>query len=175
MGQFSFSSSVVGRVTTDKGIHTLLDVARLVRSQPSSRTFFDVCGTGDEFDAVQSVIAHEQLAEIQLHGHCSREQLHSLYSRCHVVIIPTTANFPEGFNRVSIEAVLCGRPSIISTAALEPEIASAVIEVSPYDINGFADAIRILRENREVYERLRLSALRLQDFSMIRHGDGKRV
>jgi len=153
----------VGRVTTDKGIHTLLDVARLVRVQPSSNTIFDVCGTGDEFDAVQSTIAHEHLTEIQLHGHCSREQLHSLYSRCHAVIIPTTANFPEGFNRVSIEAVLCGRPSIVSTAALEPEIASAVIEVSPNDIKGFADAIKSLRENRDVYERLRLNALRLQD------------
>ncbi len=158
-----FRVMFVGRVDTLKGIYLLLEVARLFRKRRYEGIVFDICGAGVGLSNVRDIVEREKLSEIKLHGHCDRERLQAFYSESHVVIVPTTREFPEGFNRVSIEAVLCGRPVIVSSSALEQRIISAAIEVQSGDVQGFADAIVELREDRSLYEQRCAACVALQD------------
>lgn len=144
----------VGRIAADKGIYDLLEVVRLLSRRNCAGIAFDICGTGEELSNLNNIAKREQLINVNIHGQCDRKRLHTIYSQCHVVIVPTTREFPEGFNRVSIEAVLCGRPVVISSAAIEPKIVAAAIEVKPSDIEGFANAIVKLRDDNDAYRRL---------------------
>jgi len=162
--QSPFRIIYVGRVEVNKGIYDLLKVAKLLKKRGGGEVFFDVCGTGDALLDLRNAVRQDSLVNIHIHGHCDRKRLSRLYSQCHAVIVPTTKDFPEGFNRVSIEAILCGRPVIISSAAIESKIAAAALEVSPSDAGGFANAIVELRDNRNTYERLCRGAVAAQEY-----------
>jgi glycosyltransferase involved in cell wall biosynthesis len=81
----------------------------------------------------------------------------------HVLIVPTTTDFIEGFNQVVVEGVLAGRPVI--TSSICPALSyvrDAVVEVAPDDVQGYGDAIVRLREDRGLYEEKRLACLAYQ-------------
>ena len=81
--------------------------------------------------------------------------MRQMYAACHVVIVPTTAAFVEGFNQVVVEAVLSGRPVIASSVC--PALAyvrEAVIEVAPGDVKGYASAVLRLRDEPGLRERM---------------------
>jgi glycogen(starch) synthase len=156
-----FRVMFVGRVTRDKGIYTLLNIARKLKREPVA---FDICGAG-EVQELNDIAKGEGLA-LTAHGVCDRSTLKTLYSESHAIIVPTSRDFPEGFNRVSIEAVICGRPVIVSTAVIEPPISSAAIVIDPDDVGAYCDAIRKLVSDQSFYERKvqAASAMREQFF-----------
>src|SRR6185503_9776339 len=76
-----------------------------------------------------------------------------MFSEAHVVIVPTTTDFLEGFNQVVAEGVLSGRPVITSSVCPALDyVREAVIEVAPDDVKGYGDAILKLREDAAFYE-----------------------
>src|SRR5579871_3696011 len=152
----------VGRLSTDKGVYDLLKVANLLRKRSRDNVIIDISGTGDELENIRGLVRQEGMKGVNVHGQCDRNTLRYLYSQCHVVIVPTTRDFAEGFNRVSIETVLCGRPVLISTAAIEADITSAAIEVRPGDIEGYVNAISKLQDDSAFYANLCSAAIRLQ-------------
>jgi glycogen synthase len=151
-----------GNVSRPKGIYSIIEVAKRLINSNADEFVFDVCGTGEELPTLRKLVEQEQLTNVFLHGQCDRPTLKSLYSRSHVIMVPTTRDFPEGFNRVSIESILCGRPVIASTAVIEPAISSAAIKIDPNDIDGFHSAVIRLRNDRNYYENLCKSALQIQ-------------
>ena len=57
--------------------------------------------------------------------------MRAMYDDAHVVIVPTTSDFIEGFNKVVAEAVLAGKPVITSSVCPALEyVRDAVIEVT---------------------------------------------
>ena len=86
-----------------------------------------------------------------------------MYSRCHVVIVPTTSQFKEGFNKVVAEAILAGRPAVASSMC--PAVAhvrDAAVVVSADDIRAYGDAIIRLCEDRKFYEEKRRACVAAQ-------------
>jgi len=138
----------VGRVEADKGVFEVLRMARDLRAAGHADIEVDVCGTGS---ALERLVAEAKAAGLETsfrcHGHCLREKMRQMYASCHAVIVPTTADFVEGFNQVVVEAVLSGRPVIASSVC--PALAyvrEAVLEVAPGDVKGYADAVLRLRD-----------------------------
>ena len=88
------------------------------------------------------------LAErFRCHGHCNKPTMREMFARCHVVIVPTTSEFIEGFNQVVAEGVLSGRPVITSSVCPALDyVRDAVVEVPPDDVKGYGDAILKLRK-----------------------------
>lgn len=84
-----------------------------------------------------------------------RSDIAALMHACDVVVHCSTQ--PEPFGRVVVEAMLCGKPVIASNAGGIPEIINdgrTGLLVKPSDPDGLADAIRQLRDQPAMAERL---------------------
>lgn len=143
--QRPFNVLYVGRVEVNKGVFDFLEVARRIcRDHDDVR--FHVCGIGSALEAMRECIATAGLASrVLLHGNCDRDRLSRMYGESHVVMVPTRSEIAEGFNQVTAEAVLAGRPVI--TSSLCPAAAcveDAVIQVPPDDVEAYANALNDL-------------------------------
>ncbi len=154
-----------GRIEADKGVFTILEIAKRFASEGKCDITFDLCGSGS---ALESLRLAAKLAEVDsffvCHGHCNKSQMREMYDRAHVVIVPTTKDFLEGFNKVVVEGILSGRPVV--TSAVCPAFSSvqeAAVEVPPDDTKAYGDALLKLRDDHEFYEEKRRGCLALQE------------
>jgi glycogen synthase len=157
-----FKALFMGRIVSNKGIYDLLEIA----SQLSPQEFhFDICGDGPELISLRGKIEERELkATVSCHGFLDRKDLYVLLDKAHVVIVPTTTDFEEGFNMVCAEAILSGRPVV--TSAVCPAltyIRDAAIEVPPNDIGRYREALVALATDRNLYEQKRAACKALQD------------
>jgi glycogen synthase len=157
-----FNIFFMGRIETNKGIYDLVEVASFFNRPHEFQ--FHICGEGSELDSLRRRIEQRGLsALLTCYGFLDRKELYALLDRSHVVIVPTTTDFEEGFNMVCAEAILCGRPVI--TSAVCPAlvyIKDAALEVPPNDIDGYRQAITTLSASRDLYEQKRAACERLQ-------------
>lgn len=143
----------VGRVERDKGVFLLLDVAQRFASEGRSDVVFDICGTGSALAELRRAVEEAGLgATVTLRGHCDRRTVLAMYAGCDVVVVPTTTDFVEGFNKVVAEAVLARRPVVTSEVcpALRT-VEDAAVVVPPDQPGPYADAILRLQADRALY------------------------
>jgi glycosyltransferase involved in cell wall biosynthesis len=96
--------------------------------------------------------------ELKLHkkvrflGRVSDLELITLYSMADLFAFPS---FFEGFGIPPLEAMACGTPVITSNLSSLPEFASdAALLVNPHNIDGIAQAITRLLEDKQLYREL---------------------
>jgi len=174
----SFRVFFAGRIEKNKGVFDLLQIARTFRdaptadpalrgtSEPASLTIeFDLCGDGSQLQTLRKAVEEAGLTEtFRLHGHSPRPLMMELYEKCHVVIVPTTSDFVEGFNKVVAEGVLAGRPVITSSVCPALEyVRDAVVEVPPDQPAAYGDAILKLRNDPALYEAKRKASARVRE------------
>jgi glycosyltransferase involved in cell wall biosynthesis len=144
----------VGRIERNKGVFDVLAVAQRFAAQGRTDVEFDLCGAGGALHELRKAIDVAGLAHrVRCHGHCDLATMVDMYSRSHVVIVPTTTDFSEGFNKVVAEGVLAGRPVITSSVC--PALAyvkGPVLEVPPDDVPGYARAIEQLADDPALYQ-----------------------
>jgi glycosyltransferase involved in cell wall biosynthesis len=136
-----------------KGIFDLLEIAKGFTSSGRLDIEFDLCGDGSELEKLrQSTIEAGLQNRFRCHGHCTREKMREMYQRCHVVIVPTTSEIGEGFNKVVVEGVLAGRPVITSEACPAVEyVKQAAVIASPNTPAAYASAILLLKDDPTLY------------------------
>lgn len=149
-----FNVLFAGRIEANKGVFDLLEAAQQVWAQAAD-VHFHVCGTGSALAELQQRVARQGAAKrFHIHGYCNRAKLAGMYAACHAVIVPTRTEFGEGFNQVTAEGVLSGRPVITSSVC--PAVAyvgDAVVEVPPDDVDAYARAVLRLAGDRQFYQR----------------------
>lgn len=152
----TFRLLFVGRVEANKGVFDLVSAMRRVAERLPARVHVDVCGGGSAMGTLREEVAGTGLGDcITLHGECAADRIREFYGASHAVIVPTTSDFEEGYNKVCAEAVLAGRPVI--TSAVCPalrDISPAAIEVPPDDVAAYADAVIALATDADLYGRL---------------------
>jgi glycogen(starch) synthase len=153
-----------GRIEANKGVYDLLELAKRLRASNQSPVVFELCGKGSALEDLQVQVRENTLGEhFRLHGHCDRQMMRRMFEECHVVIVPTTTQFVEGFNQVVVEGVLAGRPVITSEVCPALEyVRDAVVEVPPDDVDAYQRAIVTLRDNAALYEQKRQACGALQ-------------
>jgi len=146
-----------GRMERNKGVFTLLEAAKEICALPGRSIEFDLCGDGPFLAELRSAAAAAGLTDVfRCHGHCNRQTMRAMLQACHVVVVPTTTDFNEGFNMVAAEAVLAGRPVVTSRVC--PAVyylGNAVVEVPPDVPSGYVAAILKLHDFPEFYEEKR--------------------
>lgn len=145
-----------GRVEVVKGARTLVEIARHLRALGHGDLVFDVCGEGGALDQLRGSVAAAGLSDtVLLHGRCERAVMRDMLGRSHAVIVPTTPDFAEGFNKVLAEGVLARRPVVTSRVC--PALAyvrGAALEVPPDDALAYAQALIRLKEDAALYREL---------------------
>lgn len=153
-----------GRIERNKGPFDLLDIAKRFAAEGRDIAF-DICGRGPALDDLVAAAKAAGLeSKFVCHGFCDQEKLRTLLGQSHVVVVPTTTDFVEGFNKVVAEGVLAGRPVV--TSAVVPALAyvrDAVLEVEADNVNGYRDAIVRLAEDEKLYEAKRGATARYRD------------
>ncbi len=153
-----------GRIEAYKGVFDLLDIAKRFASAGKTAIEFDLCGTGSAIDELKRQVEEVRLpGRFRVHGHCDRTKMSQMFRDCHVLIVPTTTEFPEGFNQVVVEGILAGRPVITSSVCPALDyVRDAVVEVPPDDVSAYHDAILRLHDDAELYEQKRAASVALQ-------------
>lgn len=162
--QVPFRVLFAGRIERYKGVFDLLEIARRFSAAGKTQIEFDLCGNGSAMEELKRDVAAAGLGErFRLHGHRSRPQMREMFKDAHLLIVPTTTDFIEGFNQVVVEGVLAGRPVITSTVCPAIEyVREAIVEVPPDDVTAYHDAVLSLHDDRALYEQKRSACGDLQ-------------
>jgi glycosyltransferase involved in cell wall biosynthesis len=144
----------MGRIEQNKGVYDLLKIARQLAEFAPNEFQIDICGAGSELSNLRTQIAAEGLgSSVICHGFCNSNTIRRFLGLSHVVVVPTTSSFEEGFNKVCIEAVLAGRPVI--TSAVCPALSTvrkAAVEVRPDSVSDYVEALRALKSDDDFYQ-----------------------
>jgi glycogen synthase len=153
-----------GRIEANKGVFDLLEIARRFKTTGRHDIRFDLCGTGSAIEELKAQVQKGALEDrFNVHGHCDRFAMKDMFLQSHVVVVPTTTDFVEGFNQVVVEGILAGRPVITSNVCPALEyVREAVTEVPPDDVDAYQAAIIALSENEALYEQKRIACVALQ-------------
>jgi glycosyltransferase involved in cell wall biosynthesis len=143
-----------GRIEANKGVFDLVAIAQRLQTNGFHGFHFDVCGDGSKLGELRERVESLNLSQvITCHGFCDRPKLTSLLQESHVVIVPTTTAFIEGFNMVCAESILAGRPVITSAVCPALQyVRAAAVEVQPDDVDGYYEALLRLANDQELYE-----------------------
>ena len=147
----------VGRIEADKGVFLVLELARRFAAAGRTDIEFDLCGAGSALDQLRRETAGSGVAaRFRIHGHCGRARLTEMYAAAHVVIVPTTAQFTEGFNQVVTEAVLSGAPVVTSDACPAVEyLPNTGVLVPTDDTDAYEKALLRLCDDPTFYDAAR--------------------
>lgn len=140
----------VGRLTKQKNAQLLLRaVPTILQHFPA--TLFLIVGDGPERTRLQSLVNKLQIVDnVIFEGKVPNELLPAYYSLCDIFTFPS--NY-EGWGMVAIEAMLCGKPVVMTDVGCAGE---AVIDgkngfvVPVSDVNALAQKIIYLLENAEL-------------------------
>lgn len=148
-----FRAMFAGRIEHNKGVFDLLIIARRFEAMGRTDIEFDLCGDGKALAALRQAARDAGLARrFRCHGHCNQEKMFQMYGSSHVVVVPTTTDFIEGFNKVVVEGVLAGRPVVTSSVCPSLSwVRNAVLEVPPDDVDAYGDAILRLCDDPGLY------------------------
>jgi glycogen synthase len=158
-----FNVVFAGRIERDKGVFDLLAMAKTLQHE---NVKFHICGDGSSLNALRELCETQNLSQsFKIYGRLKQDKLIEIYSKSHVVIVPTTKDFAEGLAMVAVEAILLDKPVIASSVVPALElIKSASIEVESESIEGYINAIRSLKNDQHFYQQLCSScnALKMQ-------------
>jgi glycosyltransferase involved in cell wall biosynthesis len=155
-----FKVFFAGRIEKNKGVFDLLAIAQQFTADGHTDIEFDLCGDGSQLEPLRQATLSAGLQDrFRLHGHSTKPFMRQMYEQCHAVIVPTTSDFVEGFNKVVAEAVLAGRPVITSSVCPALEyVREAVMEVPPDQPAAYGEAILKLKSDPSLYETKRLAS-----------------
>jgi glycosyltransferase involved in cell wall biosynthesis len=131
----------LGNVALGKGIHYLIEAARLLVDEPVE---FLVGGTHH----ISSAASAKGPSNIRWHGQIPRNQTNELYDDCDVFVFPTLS---DGFGITQLEAMTRGLP-VIATPNCGQVVEDGVTGfiVPPRDPQALADAILKFVRNPEL-------------------------
>jgi len=139
----------VGALGTHKGVDVLIEADRLL----GHRVPFVLIGTphpnGPVVSSPSMTVAHN----------VAHHEVMAAWSHCQIATMPSV--WAEPFGQVAVEAMSCGKPTVVSAAGgLTDIVVDGVsgIHVPPGDARALAEAIELLRNDPALRERLGAAA-----------------
>jgi|GEM_PF-803489 len=105
----------VGKLSLGKGADVLLNAIPEILKRLPETSFLFVGRLTRAVNVPEAVRPH-----IQLLGHLTQQEVHQVYSRCDVVVVPSV--WPEPYPRVALEAIAHRKPVVASRIGGIPEI-----------------------------------------------------
>jgi len=148
----------VGRLSREKGIHTLLDAWSTVEAFP-----LKIAGSGELLDDLTKLAETKNLP-VEFLGLQSREKVLEIISHAKFIVIPS--EWYEGFPMVVLEAYACGTPIVASRIGSLKEIVKegqTGLTFTPGDSADLAEKLNFLLRNPDLVKEFRVNARALFD------------
>lgn len=132
----------VGRLEPRKNLPTLIHAYDDLRRRDPVVPPLVIAGAGDfGFAGLYQLVRRLDLAgRVLFSGTIAPADLPLLFNGAALFVYPS---FAEGFGLPPLEAMACGVPAVVSTAAAVKEVVGdAAVTVDPSDIRGLADALQ---------------------------------
>jgi glycosyltransferase involved in cell wall biosynthesis len=154
----------VGRVEESKGVFLIVSVAERLEKEMPGQFSWKIVGTGSALEALSRQVADRKLGGvIDVAGRLSRKDAMEAYGWAHANIVPTTATYAEGLAMTAAEAVLAGRPVVVSEVVPAWEVlGDAAIRVETGNVDGFVDAFRRLALDAAWYDHCRRATVEVR-------------
>jgi glycogen(starch) synthase len=155
----------MGRIEEPKGVFLILSMAACLEKEMPGRFTWKIVGSGSASEALQRQMQERKLGKlVEIPGRLQSEQeaLETL-GWAHAMVVPTTSQFSEGLPMVAIEAVLAGRPVVVSAATRAWDVlGNAAIRAETESVDSFAEAFRRLASDPDYYESCQHATLAAQ-------------
>jgi glycogen(starch) synthase len=147
-----------GRLEYEKGVQVLLrTVPRLRRRVPGVRVV--IAGTGTYEAELRALAVKLRLGRaVRFAGRLDDDDLGQLYRSAAAVAVPSIY---EPFGLVALEAAACGAPLVVSETGGLAEFADGgrtALTVPPDDVAALADGLTSVLHDREMADKLAISA-----------------
>ncbi len=148
-----FRIMFAGRVTENKGVFDLIEIAKSVQERQPGEVKWDVCGTGPDFDELRRRRDEAKLQDVvELHGHVLPPQMSEIIARNHAAIVPTKSSFEEGMALSAVEPVLAGRPVVTNSVVPACEVlGDACVKAEVDDVESYVTQVLKLAKFQDEY------------------------
>jgi glycogen synthase len=155
----------VGRTEPPKGIFLIVSMAERLEKEMPGQFTWKIVGGGSASDALRREVANRNLCNvIDVTGKLPREKLLEAYGWAHVMIVPTTSTYNEGLAMTAAEAILAGRPVVLSAVVPAWEVlGDAAIKIETGNVDNFVETFKKLATDSNYYEHCRQATLAVQD------------
>jgi glycosyltransferase involved in cell wall biosynthesis len=149
----------LGNVIYRKGLHTLLEAVKCLKSQVRVDVVGSLTSEPVYVKLIQEIIAKNDLSSfVFLQGPLDKEHLVNKLRQSHLLAVPSSY---EGFGIVYLEGMCFGLPAVGTTTGAAGEIIESGktgFLIAPEDAKSLADHLRSLAEDRNLLTRLSLNA-----------------
>lgn len=149
----------LGNVINRKGLHTLLEAVRQVRSKVRVEVVGSLESEPGYVKLIREIIEQKHLSAcVSLHGSLDKEPLIAKLERAHVLAVPSSF---EGFGIVYLEGMCFGLPAIGTLAGAAGEMiehGKTGYLLAPDDSTSLAEYLQALADDRDLLIRLSLNA-----------------
>jgi len=146
---FEFLVLFVGRLIKEKGVHILIETARM----SDDRIKFAVITSGSR-EEIEKMVGSDIPTNVIYIGSVEYSKLHLYYNVADLFVLPS--QYREGFSRAVLESALCGTPVVASKVGCLPEVVTEDIGVlvDPPTPQTFHKVIEYFFNNRKALHEL---------------------
>lgn len=149
-GRDTFEIICVGRLCEAKGQHILVDAVEKLHRE-DKKVFLRLVGDGPDRESLAQVIRERKLdGVVHLEGPVNQDRIRELYAQADAFSIPS---FAEGIPVVLMESMAMEIPCVTTRITGIPELIENGVDgllVAPSDVDGLADAIGRLMDDRDL-------------------------
>jgi glycosyltransferase involved in cell wall biosynthesis len=143
--------SFLGRITMQKGPEYFVEAANLVL-QKMKNVRFIMAGKGDLLNEMKQRVLNRNISEyFYFPGFVADSEIAELFQTSDVFVMPSVS---EPFGMVTLEAMQCGVPVVISNQSGVAEVVKNAVKIDYWDTQAMADAIYAILINQEYGLRL---------------------
>ncbi len=133
----------LGRITVDKGIYRVLDLAEAMKSE---NVKFKIAGVGPELERIRRIVRDHGMKNVEILGYVDDQKKRDLMANASLFVYPSSA---DTFGISVFEALASGVPVMVSEDFPVKEDTEAISYVKFGDIGSAVEtAERMLREDR---------------------------
>jgi glycosyltransferase involved in cell wall biosynthesis len=144
----------LGRIEEPKGVFLILSMAERLEAELPGQFAWKIVGTGPASEELERQVHKRGLSRIvEVPGRLSNEdEALETFGWAHAMVVPTTSEFSEGLPMVAIEAVLAGRPAVVSAATCAWDaLGRAAIRAETDSVESFVQVFRRLAMDPAYY------------------------
>ena len=160
-----FRTLFLGRIEESKGVFLILSIAERLEKEMPGQFAWKITGSGSATEELLRQARERKLdGVVEVPGRIADEQgALEVFRWAHAMVVPTTSHFREGLTMSAVEAILAGRPVVVSGAVPVGDVLGrAAIEVETDVPDGFVAAFRRLATDAAYYDECRRATLEVQ-------------